>query len=71
MSSRAELAVLLAQDALSVGFEAVDSDVAATANVLFVADVVADDVADDDGGLFLSNGLIRSDGFNVVVWNLL
>lgn len=42
-----------------------------------MADVIGDDVfvadfiADVDGGLFLSNGLIRSDGFNVVDWNLL
>lgn len=81
MSSRAELADELAEplawDAHSVSFEAVDSDVAATAADVIVADVIGDDVfvadfiADVDGGLFLSNGLIRSDGFNVVDWNLL
>lgn len=54
--------VPLALDELSVGLEAVDSGVAAAVND--VIDVV-------DGGLFLSNGFVRSDGFNVLDWNLL
>lgn len=55
---------------LSVGFGIVVSAVVVVVVATDAADDV-EDVEDVDGGLFLSNGLIRSDGFNVFAWNWL